>query len=69
MSTAIDDIIADVKGGVNYKGHLKFTDNAVNGRQLDLSTYISALYARGGMASNDILNLKLNNGWMYYSDF
>lgn len=68
LTTAIDGIKADVKGGVNYKGHLKL--NVFSDPQ-DLSTYVSFLH--GGSYQGDTITIpddvaaaELNNGWMYY---
>ena len=68
LSDAITAIRSDVKGGVNYKGHLKL--NMFN-EPYDLSTYVALLHG-GSYAGEDITitdevkNKELNNGWMYY---
>lgn len=68
LTAAIAGIKADVKGGVNYKGHLKL--NMFSEPQ-DLSTYVSFLH--GGSYQGDTITIpddvaaaELNNGWMYY---
>lgn len=67
LSDAITAIHADIKGGVNYQGHLKLTQwHEISA----LSDYVAGLYENySSTHDEETLSIELSNGWMYYIDY
>lgn len=67
LSSQITSLWEDVKGGVNYKGHLyNFEETKINGKNLDLSGIFALKYSLYDTATWKLSSDKaLNNGWLY----
>ena len=69
LSDQIIDIRADIKGGVNYKGHIQLYN--IDDESEYLSTYIALYYKLMDTSSHPYIlttDKDLNNGWLYYVD-
>lgn len=76
----INTIKSDVKGGINYKGHVKLFNKHSSSETLPLSILLGNFYHKqlGNILNIDPTekdaeitfnrSIELNNGWLYYID-